>query len=298
MHSRVPGRLATRDRAAPANSLRPARVLVSCRTSRDDSRWSLPARRLQVHATRVSAVRADCPGLPDGDLGPLQGDHPAWPDSEMFLAAGVLVDLSFPAATARLANLARGGSLVCQGSLRWWPYWPGPGLPAGRRQAAPAAVTQGDNSQGAIGRAGHISLPSTCCARGQHLDGKGAPISSCSARRSRSDGVEPNRSFWLSLTPARSCALVSNEIAELWRAWPGIPFQPGTGILGCGPGAGHAVPVEVPPDSGRIWILGPVELVGEEPVVPFAFRAARSTASWSTCRVRSTSTTRKRSSPT
>ena len=30
----------------------------------------------------------------------------------MFAAAGVLLDLSFPAAAARLANLARGGSLT------------------------------------------------------------------------------------------------------------------------------------------------------------------------------------------
>jgi DNA-binding SARP family transcriptional activator len=32
------------------------------------------------------------------------------------------------------------------------------------------------------------------------------------------------------------------------------------------PGTGHTVPVEVPPGSGRIGILGPVELVGGEPV--------------------------------
>jgi DNA-binding SARP family transcriptional activator len=34
-----------------------------------------------------------------------------------------------------------------------------------------------------------------------------------------------------------------------------------------GRGAGDTVPVEVPPGSGRIGILGPVELVGEEPVL-------------------------------
>jgi len=59
-----------RDCTVPANGLRPARVLVSRRTSRDDGRSSLPARRLQVHATRVSAVRADCPGVPHGTLVP------------------------------------------------------------------------------------------------------------------------------------------------------------------------------------------------------------------------------------
>ena len=32
------------------------------------------------------------------------------------------------------------------------------------------------------------------------------------------------------------------------------------------PAAGHAVPVEVASGSGRIGILGPIELVGEEPV--------------------------------
>jgi len=36
--------------------------------------------------------------------------------------------------------------------------------------------------------------------------------------------------------------------------------------LGRGSGAGHTVPVEVPPGRRRIGILGPVELVGEGPV--------------------------------
>jgi hypothetical protein len=35
-----------------------------------------------------------------------------------------------------------------------------PGLPAGRRQAGSAAVTDGDNSRGAMGRALGASLPS------------------------------------------------------------------------------------------------------------------------------------------
>ncbi len=61
---------------------------------------------------RVSAAGAHWPGLPQGDLGPWWGDHPAWSDGEMFVAAEMGLDLSFPAAAARLANLARGGSLT------------------------------------------------------------------------------------------------------------------------------------------------------------------------------------------
>ena len=61
---------------------------------------------------RVSAVGAHWPGLPHGDLGPWWGDHLAWSDGEMFVAAEMGLDLSFPAAAARLANLARGGSLT------------------------------------------------------------------------------------------------------------------------------------------------------------------------------------------
>ena len=41
----------------------------------------------------------------------LAGDHRAWSDGEMFVAAEMGLDLSFPVAAARLANLARGGSL-------------------------------------------------------------------------------------------------------------------------------------------------------------------------------------------
>ncbi len=61
---------------------------------------------------RVSAVGAHWPGLPHGDLGPWWGDHLAWSDGEMFVAAEMGLDLSFPAAAAPLANLARGGSLT------------------------------------------------------------------------------------------------------------------------------------------------------------------------------------------
>ena len=61
---------------------------------------------------RVSAVGAHWPGLPHGDLGPWWGDHLAWSDGEMFVAAEMGLDLSFPAAAARLANLARGGPLT------------------------------------------------------------------------------------------------------------------------------------------------------------------------------------------
>ncbi len=59
----------------------------------------------------ASAAGADWPGLPHGDLGPWWGDHRAWSDGEMFVAAAMGLDLSYPAAAARLANLARGGSL-------------------------------------------------------------------------------------------------------------------------------------------------------------------------------------------
>ena len=46
------------------------------------------------------------------DLGPWRGDHLAWSDREMFVAAEVPLDLSFPAAAARFANLALGGLLT------------------------------------------------------------------------------------------------------------------------------------------------------------------------------------------
>ena len=124
-------------RAAPANSLRRRRVssTLPSSTSGMTAEWSLPARRLQVHGHARQCGACRLPWIAGwGPRGSLQGDHPAWPDSEMFVAAGVLLDLSFPAAAARLANLARGGSLTrasVRGSLRWWPYWPGPGLPAG-----------------------------------------------------------------------------------------------------------------------------------------------------------------------
>src|SRR5271165_1457566 len=61
---------------------------------------------------RASAAGAHWPGLPHGDLGPWWGDHRAWSDGEMFVAAAMGLDLSYPAAAARLANLARGGSLT------------------------------------------------------------------------------------------------------------------------------------------------------------------------------------------
>ena len=61
---------------------------------------------------RVSAAGAHWPGSPHGDHGPWWGDHLAWSDGEMFVAAEMGLDLSFPAAAARLANLARGGSLT------------------------------------------------------------------------------------------------------------------------------------------------------------------------------------------
>jgi len=47
-----------------------------------------------------------------GDLGPWRGDHLAWSDREMFVAAEVPLDVSFPAAAARFANLALGGLLT------------------------------------------------------------------------------------------------------------------------------------------------------------------------------------------
>ena len=37
-----------------------------------------------------------------------QGGYRAWPDAYAFVAGEVLLDLSFPAAAARLATLARG----------------------------------------------------------------------------------------------------------------------------------------------------------------------------------------------
>jgi hypothetical protein len=49
---------------------------------------------------------------PRGDFGPQQGEHLAWSAWEMFVAGEVLLDLSFPAEEARLANLARGRSLT------------------------------------------------------------------------------------------------------------------------------------------------------------------------------------------
>ena len=44
----------------------------------------------------------------------------------MLVAGEVLLDLSFPAIAARLANLARGGSLTraSQRAYDDWPYWP------------------------------------------------------------------------------------------------------------------------------------------------------------------------------
>ena len=45
-------------------------------------------------------------GIPArGDLDPKQGGHLAWPDAYVFVAGEVLLDLSFPAAAARLATL-------------------------------------------------------------------------------------------------------------------------------------------------------------------------------------------------
>ncbi len=45
-------------------------------------------------------------------LGPWRGDHLAWSDWEMFVAVEVPLDVSFPAAAARFANLAGGGLLT------------------------------------------------------------------------------------------------------------------------------------------------------------------------------------------
>ena len=45
------------------------------------------------------------------DLGPYQGGQLAWSDGDVFVAADVVLNLSFPAAGARLAHLARGGLL-------------------------------------------------------------------------------------------------------------------------------------------------------------------------------------------
>jgi hypothetical protein len=47
-----------------------------------------------------------------GTFGPWRGGYLAWPDAYVFVAGEVLLDLSFPAAAARLADLARGGSLT------------------------------------------------------------------------------------------------------------------------------------------------------------------------------------------
>jgi hypothetical protein len=47
-----------------------------------------------------------------GTIGPWRGGYLAWPDAYVFVAGEVLLDLSFPAAAARLADLARGGSLT------------------------------------------------------------------------------------------------------------------------------------------------------------------------------------------
>ena len=47
-----------------------------------------------------------------GDFGPWQGEPHAWSDRGMFAAAEVLLDLCFRAAEARLAHVARGGSLT------------------------------------------------------------------------------------------------------------------------------------------------------------------------------------------
>jgi hypothetical protein len=47
-----------------------------------------------------------------GGFGSLAGWLACWPDAYVFVAGEVLLDLSFPAAAARLADLARGGSLT------------------------------------------------------------------------------------------------------------------------------------------------------------------------------------------
>jgi hypothetical protein len=46
------------------------------------------------------------------DFRPWQGDRLAWSDRYMFVSAEALVELSFPAALAGLANLSRGGRLT------------------------------------------------------------------------------------------------------------------------------------------------------------------------------------------
>ena len=50
----------------------------------------------------------------------------------MFVGDEVLLDVTFTVARARLANLARGGSLLSafNGCLRRGDQWPGPGRPA------------------------------------------------------------------------------------------------------------------------------------------------------------------------
>jgi hypothetical protein len=47
-----------------------------------------------------------------GGFGSLAGWLACWPDAYVFVAGEVLLDLSFPAAAARLADLARDGSLT------------------------------------------------------------------------------------------------------------------------------------------------------------------------------------------